>query len=140
MISALKTMRQERFAMFLARGLSQIDAYSAAGFKRSSAGASRAARRPGIAARVRELQNGAARRARISLTSLLEKLEDARLLAMNEGQAAAAVAAVREMAILTGIRVEKHASAVRTVNELSDEELMMIASGAVIDGEVVEET
>jgi phage terminase small subunit len=122
-------VRQERFALLLARGLNQTDAYEAAGFKRSGASASKAARKPGVAARVREMQNHAAHRCRVTLASLIEKAEDARELAMFLGQPAAAIAAIKEIGVLTGLRVEKRDDTVRTVDDLSDEELIRIARG-----------
>lgn len=127
-MSACKTERQERFAHFIARGLSQIDAYEAAGYSRCGKAASRAARRPGVAARVRELRHRATSRAHVTLASLLEKAEDARVLAMQNNQPGAAVQAIKEIGILSGLRVEKRDSSIRSVHQLTDDELMQIAA------------
>lgn len=124
---ACKTERQERFALFLSKGMSQIDAYEAAGYTRSGTAASIAARRPGVAARVRELRNRAASRTHLTLASLIEKAEAARVLAMQNNQPSAAVLAIKEIGILSGLRVEKRDSSIRTVEQMSDDELISIA-------------
>jgi hypothetical protein len=128
-MSACKTERQERFAHFIAKGMSQIDAYEAAGYRRDGKAASRAARRPGVATRVRELRHRASSRAQVSLASLLEKAEDARVLAMQNNQPGVAIMAIKEIGILSGLRVEKRDTSIRPIEQLSDDELTMIARG-----------
>jgi hypothetical protein len=126
---ACSTERQERFAHFIAKGMSQIDAYEAAGYRRCGKAASVAARRPGVAARVRELRHRASSRTHVTLVSLIEKAEDARVLAMQNNQPSAAVLAIKEIGILSGLRVEKRDTSIRSVEQLSDDELMRIARG-----------
>jgi hypothetical protein len=127
---ACKTERQERFAHFIAQGMSQIDAYEAAGYSRCGKAASLAARKPGVAARVQELRYKAVSRAQVTLESLLEKAEDARVLAMQNGQPGAAILAIKEIGILSGIRVEKRNTMIdRPIEQLTDDELTRIARG-----------
>jgi hypothetical protein len=135
-MAACKTEREERFAMFLARGMNQTDAYEAAGYKRSGASASKAAKKTGVIARVKELRHQAAYRTRVTLSSLLDQAEDARFGAMTDKQYSAAVAAIREKGILSGIRVEKRDNLVRSINQMSDAELEAIvrAGSPAIEG------
>lgn len=126
---ACKTERQERFALFLSKGMSQIEAYEAAGYRGCSKAASRAARRPGVAARVRELRHRAASRTHVTLASLIEKAEAARVLAMQNNQPGAAILAIKEIGILSGLRVQKRDSTIRSVEQMSDDELIRIARG-----------
>jgi phage terminase small subunit len=137
---ACKTEREERFAMFLAKGLNQTEAYEAAGYKRSGASASKAAQKPGVIARVKELRHQAAYRTRVTLRSLLEQAEDARFGAMTDKQYSAAVAAIREKGILSGLRVEKRNNISRPLNQMSDAELLAIAQsgGLMLDESLTE--
>src|SRR5262249_33331230 len=118
MMPTLKNPRHERFAQFLASGKSATDAYELAGYKRSHSNGPALARTEEISARVAEINAetlererataaGAAERAAVSRHSLIEKVEAARLAAMEAGQFSAAVAAVKEIGILSGIRIER---------------------------------
>jgi hypothetical protein len=48
---------------------------------------------------------------------------------MQLGQCSAAIAAVREIGILTGLRIRRSERLQRNVNDLSDDELVAIARG-----------
>jgi hypothetical protein len=126
---ALKNPQQELFSLKLAEGMNQYAAYAAAGYRPCQQASSRLARRPEIVARRAELLAPVAERMAVTVERLIAQAQAAYELAMATQQPSAAVAAVREMGILAGIRIEKRFSTVRTVNELSDEELTAIASG-----------
>lgn len=126
---ALTNPRQELFVLKLVEGMSQTAAYEAAGFTGGQRASSYLARQPQIAARRAELLAGVAAETGVTTARLIEKAEAAYELAMAERQLSAAVAAIREIGVLAGVRVEKRANTIRAVNELSDEELMVIACG-----------
>jgi hypothetical protein len=128
---ALKIARHEMFVMNLVQGMTQIDAYKAAGYRRNQPAANRLARLPEIAIRRAELLADVTAKTCTTAEQLILKAEAAYEVAMATGKISAAVAAIREIGILTGVRVEKRASTIRaaSVNELSDEELMAIACG-----------
>ncbi|BCJ90346.1 hypothetical protein IZ6_10810 [Terrihabitans soli] len=123
----LKNARHELFAQNLARGMTQRAAYYAAGYRASKQMAWRTAQQPEIVARVSELREKAARRFEVTMDGLIERAEAARLLAMNTEQPAAAVGAIKEMGVLTGLRVEKRDNTIRPVRQLTDDELTLIA-------------
>jgi phage terminase small subunit len=126
---ALTNPRQELFVLKLVEGMSQTAAYTAAGFTGGQQCASHLASRPKIAARRAELLARVAGKAGVTAEQLIEQAQAAYKLAMATEQPSAAVAAIREIGILAGVRVEKRSSTVRSVKELSDEELMVIAAG-----------
>lgn len=64
---------------------------------------------PKISLRVQSVQKEAAERALVSVQSLTEELEEARALALREGQSAAAVSASMGKAKLHGLLVDKSA-------------------------------
>lgn len=103
--------RHEKFCQEIAKGKSAGEAYRLAGYDADEKSAEtlgpRLFRKVQIASRVAELQEGGARRAEITVQSLLAEAEEARLLAIKIGQPAAAVAATRERGVLSGKRIEK---------------------------------
>lgn len=121
---ALSNARHERFAVELAKGASQSDAYAAAGYEPSEANASRLTRNDKVRTRVAEIQARGAIRAEVTLQSLIEEAEAARVLAMEIGQPAAAVGAIKEKGVLAGVRVEKsERKNTSDVSRLTDNEL-----------------
>jgi phage terminase small subunit len=83
--------------------------------------------------RVEELLSGAAARAEVTVESLIAEAEECRAAALEAGQFAAVIAAVREKGILSGKRMERQE--IRYKNEsiynLSDDELIhIIATGS----------
>ena len=104
-MSVLSNARHEAFAQALARGATAEDAYAAAGFKPDRGNASRLTANDSVRARVAELQGRASAKVEITLQFLLEKAEEARQAAMDGGQPSAAVAAIKELGILSGLRV-----------------------------------
>jgi phage terminase small subunit len=125
---ALTNPRQELFVLKLVEGMSQLSAYDAAGFTADRRAASRLFLMPHIAARRAELLAEVAAESCVTAGQLIEMAKAAYELAMAEKQVTAAVAAIREIGVLAGVRVEKRATTLRAVNDLSDEELMAIAS------------
>lgn len=96
---------------------------------------------PKIAARIEELQAGAAARNQITVDDLIAELEEARKLALAAPtpQSSAAVAATMGKAKLLGLGVDKVEMTgkdgrdllSRRAEELTDEELLAIVAGAV---------
>ena len=99
----LKNQRHERFAQKLAAGERASEAYVRAGYRPNYGNSIRLKGNERIKARVAELQRSGAALAEVTIGSLLEELEHARLLAIRRGQAAAAVAASLAKAKLTGL-------------------------------------
>ena len=132
---ALRNRRHERFCQEYAHGPRAGDAklaYAAAGFK-SDGGAAKLRKQPQIAARVAELcsdtmqaqapnqAGGTNDRRGVTIESLIAEIEEARRLAMNNGQASAALSAVIAKAKLVGAWVEKREAGAHA--DLTDEQL-----------------
>src|ERR1700704_6966061 len=103
----LKKPRHERIAQLLASGKTATEAHQLAGFKRDRGNASRLATDPEIHDRVQQITAVGAQRAAVTVESLISEAEQARRGAMEAGQYAAAVAAVKEKGVLSGKRVER---------------------------------
>ena len=106
----LKNPRHELFAQLLASGKTATEAHQLAGFKRDRGNASRLATDPEIQDRVQQITAVGAERAAVTVESLIDEAEQARRGAMEAGQYAAAVAAVKEKGVLSGKRVERRES------------------------------
>ena len=110
----LKNPRHERFAQLLATGKTKTAAYVEAGYSHNDGNSSVLARSKGIANRVKELLEKqrsavdiAAQRAAVTVETLLAEAEQCRAMAVESGQIAAAIAAIREKGVLSGKRVER---------------------------------
>src|SRR6516165_4563883 len=103
----LENGRWELFAQALAKGETATKAYVLAGFKPSRTNAARLRSNERISARVLELQMAGAKSAEISVASLIEELEAARVKATSLNQLSAAVRATAEKAKISGLLVEK---------------------------------
>lgn len=103
----LANARHEKFAQALAKGMNATEAYTSAGYKGDRTAASRLSTNVNVAQRVAELQGRAARKAEVTMESLIAELEEARALAMTEKQSSAAVSATMGKAKLTGLIVER---------------------------------
>lgn len=119
----LSNPRHERFAQELAKGRTQAQAYAEAGYKPSEPNASRLTRNDKVLARITELHERAAIRSEVTIASLTAELEEVRDLAIRDGQYAPAVAAIKEKAVLAGIRVEKSERKNVNVDRMSDAEI-----------------
>src|SRR5215813_9231841 len=83
--------------------------------------------------RERKIASVAAERAAITRQSLIEKAEAIRAAAMKAGQFSAAVAATKEIGVLSGIRIERsergQPGEFDWLDKLSVEELRLLADG-----------
>jgi len=115
---ALKNPRLERFSQLLASGKTPTIAYTEAGYRCPNGNSCRLSQREDVAARVQEITREmfereratatvAAERAAVTRQSLIEKAEEIREAAMEAGQFSAATAALREVAVLAGLRIER---------------------------------
>jgi phage terminase small subunit len=132
-VPVLTNARHERFAQELASGKSQAEAYVAAGYKYDEPNASRLTRNDRIRSRVAELQGHVAKRVAVTLESLLEEAEEIRKAALEAGSYAAAIAAVKEKGVLSGLRVEKREQRHVSIDDMPDHELEAIALGRSAD-------
>ena len=125
----LDNPRHERFAQEVAQGTSQREAYKRAGYESKSAAAADAAasrliRDGKVLMRIKEIQTVGARKAEVTTESILQELEDARVLAMSLNQPNAAVAASMGKAKVAGKIVQRHEHGQPgAFAELNDEEL-----------------
>lgn len=65
----------------------------------------------------------------MTLKTLVAKAEEALAIALQNQQASAAIAAIKEIGVLTGLRVEKREHMRGDASDLSDDELAIIARG-----------
>ena|SRR5690242_12575524 len=114
----LRNPRHERFAQLLAGGKSARDGYELAGYRRSDSNGAWLAKKEHIRDRIAEINREtlererttaavAAERAAVTRQSLIEMAEALYTQAKKAGQTAAAVAALKEMGVLSGIRIER---------------------------------
>lgn len=129
----LPNARHEMFAQAIAAGTERAEAYDLAGYGGASsyAGATALLARPDVANRIVTLQGRAAERTVVTIETLVDELEAARLLAAAHDQPAAMVAATKEKAVLLGLRVEKRDITTREGDPsgFTDDELAAIARG-----------
>lgn len=130
--------REEIFCQNVAKGMSYAEAYEAAGYSGTSknsiyANAARLIRKDRVMIRVNELQGKAAQEAQIDLEWLIRESVATYTAAKKDCAYAAAVSALKEIGILTGVRVEKQDRTNRNVDEASEltrDELYRIARGS----------
>lgn len=103
----LENQKYELFAQALASGSSADEAYQRAGYAAHRGNASRLSANESVMRRVAELQSRVAADLNVTLQWLIEKAEEARQGAMAAGQHSAAVAAIKELGVLSGRRIEK---------------------------------
>jgi phage terminase small subunit len=104
----LKNAKHELFAQALAKGMSAIRAYEAAGYKPDRGAASRLSANVSISVRLNELLEKAAERTLVTVERVTAELEQARQLAMSQPRGAlAAVSASMSKAKLHGLLDEK---------------------------------
>ncbi len=120
----LPNQRHERFAQELVKGKTADEAYELAGYERNRKNASRLKTKEDIQARMRELQRPAAARAEVTVQTILDELKEARNLAIEWEQAAAAVSASMGRAKVAGLIVDKgQVSVTHAYEGMTDEEL-----------------
>lgn len=103
----LKNPRHERYAQELAKGKTLDEAYKLAGYSPNRGNATRLKANESVLSRVAEIQGRAAKRAEVTLTSLTEELEEARLIAVEKKQSAGAVSATMGKAKLHGKIIDR---------------------------------
>ena len=104
----IQNSRHERFAQELAAGNPADAAYEAAGYRKHRSNAARLSANEHVKERVREIQAIGAERAAVTIQSLIEEAEQARIKAMeSQNGAAAAVSAITAKAKLAGLWREK---------------------------------
>jgi hypothetical protein len=104
----LSNARHERFAQELAAGNPADAAYKAAGYQKHRGNAARLSANEHVKKRVGEIQAIGAERAAVTIQSLIEEAEQARIKAMeSQNGAAAAVSAITAKAKLAGLWREK---------------------------------
>ena len=125
----LKNVRQEMFAVALAKGMSADEAYVEAGYKENHGNAGRLKANEAVQERVAEIQRIRASKLDITISKLQYDLQRAMEMALEKGQLSVVVAAAREQAVLAGLRVEKHDTTQRfeDADAISDEELLRVA-------------
>jgi phage terminase small subunit len=108
---ALKNVRHERFAQEVAQGKNAGEAYRLAGYRAASHSAETAGPRllknVQIQQRIVQLQQKVARKAEITLESLLQEAETQRLAALGAKQYAAANGALKLKAELSGHIIQR---------------------------------
>jgi phage terminase small subunit len=104
----IQNSRHERFAQELAAGNPADAAYKAAGYQKHRGNAARLSANERVKDRVREIQAIGAERAAVTVQSLIDEAEQARIKAMDTPNgAAAAVSAITAKAKLAGLWQEK---------------------------------
>lgn len=106
-MAVLTNPKHERFSQELAKGKTADEAYVLAGYKENRGNASTLKANQIISDRVAELLERGAKRVEVTVESLIAEAEEARQLALANGQASAAVAATREKGVLSGKRIER---------------------------------
>lgn len=108
-MAPLSNGRHEKFAQAIAAGKTREDAYIAAGYSEvgARANASRLIANDSVKARLAELQNASAKRAEITLESLLAEADAIQQQARAAGQLGAANAALKLKSELTGIYTQR---------------------------------
>lgn len=133
---ALPNPKHERFAQGLAKGKSQAEAYSEAGYAGDFTAASRLSRNVKVKARLSELQERGAVRVELTLADIIDELDEARraALAATTPQTGSAVAATMGKAKLLGLIVDK--AEVKSEVEVTDarERLAHIVAGHTAAG------
>lgn len=121
----LPNARQELFAQQVAQGTSKTEAYAIAGYSRDDGNASRLTGNDRVKQRIAEIQTGAAQRSQITVASLVAAADEIRGLAVRDMQYSAAVGAVKELGILSGLRIDRReVGSPGEFDRMSDEELM----------------
>jgi hypothetical protein len=106
----LRNIRHERFCLALAEGMSATAAYQQAGYKQTrscTANAARLITNDDVKARLAHLQTTAAKKAEVSIESLLSELEHARQRADSLDQLSAVVKSISEKARISGLLVQR---------------------------------
>lgn len=128
----LDNPRQEKFVQLAVAGAPLIKAYEEAGYEPHRQNASRLMSNDDVKQRARELQAYHADMTQFTVASLVARADELRELAIEHKQISAGVAAVKEIGILTGLRIDRReVGAPGEFDRLSDEELLQVVQGSV---------
>jgi hypothetical protein len=106
------------------RPITATDAHELAGYRRNDGNASTLAQNPDVQARIKELKGIAAAETVVNAKTLIGKHEAIYQRAMDSGQLSAGVAAVKEISVLSGVRIERsEIGSPGEFDNLSDDEL-----------------
>ncbi|WP_095201271.1 terminase small subunit [Mesorhizobium carmichaelinearum] len=139
----LKNPRHEAFVQAYTEGLPAYAAYLRAGYKCSvrtaAVESSKLLKKPDIQNRRRHLLEGLAESLIITKESLCAELEQARALAHEQGQSAAATAASVAKARLLGIEAPKeiNVNLTATFNQMTDDELRFEVASMINEARAV---
>jgi hypothetical protein len=122
-MAVLKNSKWERFAQFLTKGMTQLAAYEAAGYKPDEGHAARLAANGKVVARRAELQAMTAKRVVKTATDIVMQLAEDRKLAHSAKQAGAAVSASMGQAKVLGFITDKHAVGMKRLEDMTEDEL-----------------
>lgn len=126
----LKNARHERFCHLLLKGMTQMDAYVGAGYKRNQGNPGGLLLRPAIAARLAELQGKVAEKVVFDAAAMARQLDADRDFARENGQPAAAVSASMGKAKVLGLITDRSESkSTVTVEHVSPDEQRAWLSG-----------
>src|SRR4051794_1572582 len=128
----LPNARHEMVAQLVAQGTTKTEAYAAAGYQPDRHNASRLTTKDTVQQRIAEIQAGGVESAQVTIASLVAAADEIRGLAVRDKQYSAAVGAVKEMGILSGVRIDRReVGSPGEFDRLSDEELMQLIEGKV---------
>jgi hypothetical protein len=132
----LRFHRQEAFATLIAQGKQYTEAYRIAGYKPSSGNACMLAAKEHVKGRIERIRAKLAQRHEdeqrmlvkqrmLTVESIIDELDNAARLAVERGQVQAYVAAIKEKAVMAGLRIERsERGAPHEFSELSDADLI----------------
>jgi len=128
----LPNARHEMVAQLVAQGATKTEAYAMAGYSPDDGNACRLTGTNRLKQRVAEIQAGAAQSTQVTIASLISAADEIRGLAVRDKQYSAAVGAVKEMGILSGVRIDRReVGSPGEFDRLSDDELMQLIEGKV---------
>lgn len=114
----------EKYAQNLTQGMSDIDAWEAAGYsRRNRTGACRALKREDVRARVAWLKAQSAERVVTTSNDIARQLDDDRGFARKNKQASAMVSATMGKAKVLGLIVDKHFVGIKSPDNMTEDEL-----------------
>ena len=140
----LKNSRHERFARFLAKGLSQRQAYLQAGYETKTdaaadASGARLAAQPAVRARIEELAAAVADRSEITRAWVVEKVRGLALKAEALDQYSVAKACYELLGREVGAFTEHRKLTVRRLADMDDHELeAMLADDELVAADQIE--
>ena len=117
--------QQERFCRAIVEGMNQTDAYKAAGYKCkddnvAKVNASRLLTNANVCERIAELRKPIAAQTSVTLAWLIQQAQEVLIAAKADASHAASIAAIKELGILSGKRIETRHNLNQDANEPTD--------------------